>query len=120
MKRLLDIVLSSVGLVLLLPVFALVALVLRFTGEGEIWFRQPRIGRGGKIFQIRKFATMLKASPDMPGGVCRRRALGSSRAAACECRGICSTAPGRSYDASTALRHRGRCRRRNSGVPATR
>ena len=68
-KRLLDIVLSLVGLILLLPVFALVALVLRFTGEGEIWFRQPRIGKGGKIFQIWKFATMLKASPDMPGGV---------------------------------------------------
>jgi lipopolysaccharide/colanic/teichoic acid biosynthesis glycosyltransferase len=42
---------------------------LKLTGEHYIFYLQPRIGKGGKEFNIIKFATMLKNSPNMPGGV---------------------------------------------------
>jgi lipopolysaccharide/colanic/teichoic acid biosynthesis glycosyltransferase len=42
---------------------------LKLTGEHYIFYRQPRIGKGGKEFNILKFATMLKDSPNLPGGV---------------------------------------------------
>ncbi len=65
MKRLLDIVVAgAVLLVLGLPFLAIMA-VLRWTGEGEVWYLQDRVGRDGKIFRVFKFATMLKASPSL-------------------------------------------------------
>ena len=42
--------------------------LLRLTGEGEVFFRQERIGRGGKRFGLIKFATMLKDSPNLGTG----------------------------------------------------
>lgn len=69
MKRLLDILLSSVGLLLLLPFGLIIAVILKFTGEGEIFFRQPRVGRDGQMFDLLKFATMLKDSPNIGTGV---------------------------------------------------
>jgi lipopolysaccharide/colanic/teichoic acid biosynthesis glycosyltransferase len=68
MKRLLDILIAGVGIAVFLPLGLGIALILRFTGEGEIFFRQPRVGRGGKLFGLLKFATMLKNSPSMSGG----------------------------------------------------
>jgi lipopolysaccharide/colanic/teichoic acid biosynthesis glycosyltransferase len=64
-KRLLDIVLASVGLLIFLPLGIAIALVLRFSGEGEVFYRQKRVGRDGKQFDLFKFATMLKASPSL-------------------------------------------------------
>jgi lipopolysaccharide/colanic/teichoic acid biosynthesis glycosyltransferase len=42
---------------------------LKLTGEHYVFYLQPRIGRDGREFKIIKFATMLKDSPNMPGGV---------------------------------------------------
>jgi lipopolysaccharide/colanic/teichoic acid biosynthesis glycosyltransferase len=47
MQRFLDIVLSGAALILLSPLLVPVAIVLRLTGEGEIFFKQNRVGRGG-------------------------------------------------------------------------
>ncbi len=70
MKRLLDIMVSLVALTLFLPFGLVIALVLRLTGEGEIFYVQQRIGRAGAPFGLLKFATMLKDSPNMgPGTV---------------------------------------------------
>ena len=63
--RILDIILSSVALLLLLPLLFCVALILRFTGEGEVFFSQKRVGEDGKLFNLLKFATMLKDSPNI-------------------------------------------------------
>jgi lipopolysaccharide/colanic/teichoic acid biosynthesis glycosyltransferase len=46
-----------------------VMIALKLTGEHYVFYLQPRIGKGGKEFKILKFATMLKDSPNMPGGV---------------------------------------------------
>ena len=66
--RLLDILFSSLALSLFLPLFIPVALILRLTGEGEIFFSQKRVGKGGKLFNLLKFATMLKDSPSIGSG----------------------------------------------------
>jgi lipopolysaccharide/colanic/teichoic acid biosynthesis glycosyltransferase len=58
-KRLFDIVLSSIGLLVLSPLFLIIALLLLFTGTGgHVFFRQIRIGRGGVEFVLYKFRTM--------------------------------------------------------------
>lgn len=63
-----DIFASAVAVTLLSPLLIPVAIILRLSGEGEIFYQQQRIGLGGKPFFILKFATMLKDSPNMPGG----------------------------------------------------
>ena len=68
MQRLFDIILSIFALLILLPVFTLVIIVLSFTGEREIFYRQSRIGLGGKEFQLIKFVTMLRDSPSLGTG----------------------------------------------------
>ncbi|MCC3861730.1 sugar transferase [Pseudemcibacter aquimaris] len=73
LKRLFDIVFSLLALIILLPVFIPIILILRFTGEGEVFYCQERMGKGNKPFKITKFATMLKNSPNMgTGGITLR------------------------------------------------
>lgn len=68
LKRLFDICLSGLVLIILLPFFPPLALALKLTGEGEIFYSQPRMGYRGQTFGLHKFATMLKDSPNLPGG----------------------------------------------------
>lgn len=68
MQRFFDIVLSGLALAILSPVFVAVILVLRCTGEREVFFLQERVGKKGKTFKLFKFATMLKDSPNMGAG----------------------------------------------------
>lgn len=58
MKRLLDIMLSIVGLVLAGPLLLLCAAAVRLDSPGPVLFRQERVGRLGRIFRINKFRTM--------------------------------------------------------------
>ncbi len=67
-KRVFDILSSSIVLVVLLPFLIILMIVLRFTGEGEIFYKQERIGKENKPFNMLKFATMLKGSLNMPLG----------------------------------------------------
>jgi lipopolysaccharide/colanic/teichoic acid biosynthesis glycosyltransferase len=67
-KRFFDIVFSLLALVILLPFFIPIILLLLFTGEHEVFFRQDRVGYHNRIFRIWKFATMLKNSPNMGSG----------------------------------------------------
>ncbi|MBU0700703.1 sugar transferase [bacterium] len=69
MKRALDIILSLFGLLLVLPISIPIMLILRFTDEGEIFYIQQRVGKGGKLFGILKFSTMVKNSPNMGAGL---------------------------------------------------
>lgn len=68
MTRLFDIILSSLALITLLPLLAPLALLLSCTGEGKVFYKQERIGKGKKRFKLVKFATMLEDSPNLPGG----------------------------------------------------
>lgn len=68
-KRLFDIVVSLVALLILSPFLIPIAIGLKLTGEGYIFYLQERVGYKNKIFRIYKFATMLKDSPNMEGGI---------------------------------------------------
>lgn len=67
-KRFFDLVLSATLLFLVAPLLIPVAVLLRLTGEGNVFYIQQRIGKDGKTFGLVKFATMLKDSPNLPGG----------------------------------------------------
>jgi lipopolysaccharide/colanic/teichoic acid biosynthesis glycosyltransferase len=68
MQRILDIFFSGLALLLFSPLLLPIALLLRLTGEGEIFFLQERVGKDGKPFKLYKFATMLKNSPNIGTG----------------------------------------------------
>ena len=63
-----DIFFSCLALLVLAPFLLPVVVALRFTGEGEIFYIQQRIGIGGRLFGVFKFATMLKGSSSMATG----------------------------------------------------
>jgi exopolysaccharide biosynthesis polyprenyl glycosylphosphotransferase len=58
-KRLLDVTLSLVGLIVLMPLFALIALAIKLDTPGPAIYRQKRIGKKGRIFDFYKFRTMV-------------------------------------------------------------
>ncbi len=68
MKRFLDIVLSFLALVFLIPFLLPVIIILKLTGEREVFYIQERVGRWGDSFGLYKFATMLKNSPNIGAG----------------------------------------------------
>ena len=68
MQRLLDVLISGLALLLLAPLLVPVAIALRFTGEGEVFYKQARVGLDGRMFGLYKFATMLKDSPNIGTG----------------------------------------------------
>jgi exopolysaccharide biosynthesis polyprenyl glycosylphosphotransferase len=58
LKRGMDVCLSGLGLTLLAPTFALIALAIKLESPGPVFFRQERMGTGGRTFRILKFRTM--------------------------------------------------------------
>lgn len=68
-KRFLDILLSGVAILILSPLLVPVMIILKCTGEHDIFYRQERIGYKTRHFNILKFATMLRNSPNMAGGL---------------------------------------------------
>ena len=68
-KRTFDILSSGIAILFLSPLLIPVIIGLRFSGEGYIWYKQERVGYRNKKFLIWKFATMLKDSVNMPGGI---------------------------------------------------
>ena len=67
-KRFFDILFSVVALVILSPLFIVVIILLRLSGEGEVFYFQKRVGLHNREFDIWKFATMLKNSPNLGTG----------------------------------------------------
>ena len=67
MKRTFDIVVSFAGLVLLSPLFVVVAALIKATSAGPVFFRQQRVGRGFQPFEILKFRTMVVNAEQLGG-----------------------------------------------------
>lgn len=66
-KRLLDIILSFAGLVILSPVFAVIAVAIKIEDPGPVFFTQKRVGRNKQYFKLHKFRTMKVSTPhDVP------------------------------------------------------
>ncbi|MFB2836049.1 sugar transferase [Floridanema evergladense] len=69
LKRLLDVAIASLGIVILLPVLALIAVSVRLSSPGSIIFRQQRLGKLTKPFEIYKFRTMIDGAIDRGAGI---------------------------------------------------
>ena len=67
-KRVIDLFIATVAFLLLSPLFLIIIIILKFTGEGEVFYLQKRIGFLNKKFNIIKFATMVKNSPNIGSG----------------------------------------------------
>lgn len=67
-KRLLDILIASIAVILLSPILVPVMIILKLTGEHDIFYFQKRVGYKNNPFDICKFATMLKDSPNIGTG----------------------------------------------------
>ena len=68
MFRLFDVIFSGIALVFLSPLLVPIMLLLKLSGEGEIFFLQERVGKNREMFKLYKFATMLKDSPSIGTG----------------------------------------------------
>lgn len=68
-KRIIDVVASSIALILLIPLFIVFAIIIKATSQGPVFFTQERIGKNGRPFKIIKFRTMFidaeKAGPQL-------------------------------------------------------
>jgi lipopolysaccharide/colanic/teichoic acid biosynthesis glycosyltransferase len=69
LKRGLDLFVAAAGLALSAPLFALVALCIRLDSPGPVFFQQDRVGRGGRVFRMRKFRTMVVDAPVRGPGI---------------------------------------------------
>ena len=58
-KRVFDIAVSLAALILLVPVLAVIALLVKLSSPGPVFYRQRRVSRGGRLFQLFKFRTMV-------------------------------------------------------------
>jgi lipopolysaccharide/colanic/teichoic acid biosynthesis glycosyltransferase len=64
LKRAMDLLLAGIGLLLLAPLFGLIALAIKLDTPGPVFYRQQRVGRFGVPFRIHKFRTMRHAPAD--------------------------------------------------------
>lgn len=58
-KRVFDLITSAIGLLLLSPVFAVIAVLVKSSSRGPILFRQQRVGKDGRLFRVLKFRSMV-------------------------------------------------------------
>lgn len=68
-KRFFDFVISFVSLVVLIPIFAVVSLAIKLESKGPVIFKQQRIGKDGKVFNIYKFRSMCVGAENTGSGV---------------------------------------------------
>lgn len=67
MPRWAEILLATTGMILVLPMLLVIAVAVKFTSRGPVLFRQERVGRGGRLFKILKFRTMVTEASELGG-----------------------------------------------------
>lgn len=65
-KRAIDIFLSLIGGIVLLPIFLIISVAIFIDDPGSVIFKQKRVGRGKKLFWLHKFRSMKVKTPDIP------------------------------------------------------
>lgn len=68
-KRLFDVVLSGIAIIISCPLLAIIAIMIRMDSEGEVLFRQKRLTKNGKVFVMYKFRTMVVNAEQMGTGL---------------------------------------------------
>jgi exopolysaccharide biosynthesis polyprenyl glycosylphosphotransferase len=74
-KRAVDIVGSAAGLLLLMPLFAVVAVAIKLNSKGSIFYAQTRLGRNGRPFRFYKFRTMVVGADHMKNGLMKHNEM---------------------------------------------
>lgn len=69
LKRVLDVVVSFIGLLLLAIPFVIIALAIKLDSKGPVFFRQERVGKDGRVFKPYKFRTMVKNAANIGLGL---------------------------------------------------
>lgn len=69
LKRIIDVCSSLLGLVILSPLFLIVAILIKVGSKGRVFFRQERVGKNGKLFYPFKFRTMVQGAAEKGLGV---------------------------------------------------
>ena len=69
LKRIFDVILSFLCLVILSPIYLLAAIAIKLDSKGPVIFKQERLGRGGKVFRIYKFRSMTVGAEHTGSGV---------------------------------------------------
>ncbi|MFQ3610116.1 MAG: sugar transferase [Fimbriimonadales bacterium] len=69
LKRLFDLSVASVGLVLSLPLWVVISIAIRLDSPGSIFFAHERVGRFGRKFKVLKFRTMVNDAPRLGGSI---------------------------------------------------
>ncbi|HBY56699.1 MAG TPA: sugar transferase [Candidatus Atribacteria bacterium] len=59
LKRIIDVVISGIGLIILFPIFVIIGILIKLDSKGPVFFIQERVGEGGKIFRAYKLRTMV-------------------------------------------------------------
>jgi len=67
LKRLFDIIFSFIGLLFLSPIFIVIAIIIKITSKGPIFYKGIRTGKNGKSFKQYKFRTMVKNAENIGG-----------------------------------------------------
>jgi lipopolysaccharide/colanic/teichoic acid biosynthesis glycosyltransferase len=65
MKRIFDVIVSAAALVILSPLLIALAVLVRISSRGPVIYRSPRLGHGGRRFDMLKFRTMVANAPDI-------------------------------------------------------
>ena len=68
-KRILGLIFSLVGFIILIPIFLIISILIKLTSKGPIFFKQERIGRNGKVFNMYKFRTMIVNAENIGDGI---------------------------------------------------
>jgi len=68
LKRIIDVVISGIGLIILFPIFVVIGALIKLDSKGAVFFVQERAGKDGKIFRAYKLRTMVDNAVAMGGG----------------------------------------------------
>src|SRR5699024_9803618 len=68
-KRIFDILVSALSLVILSPFLIIIAVIIKITSRGPVLFKQKRLGKAGKVFNIYKFRTMIVGAQKKGDGI---------------------------------------------------
>ena len=63
-RRLFDVGIATIGLVVFSPLLAVIALLIKLESPGPVFFKQKRVGKGGRLFDVHKFRSMRLAKPE--------------------------------------------------------
>jgi lipopolysaccharide/colanic/teichoic acid biosynthesis glycosyltransferase len=63
-KRMFDLILGIMAMILLIPIFPIIAIMIKLDSPGPVFYRQQRVGKGGKLFIFYKFRSMVKGADE--------------------------------------------------------